>query len=84
MKSQIGYLEVVGKCLRACGSDLKAFKKVRSLNIVDIGKRKSKEPFKDFRRILLRKMIISFVIFIPLSGILSVRLAVRMEELGSH
>jgi hypothetical protein len=52
--------------------------------MVDIGKRKSKEPFKDFRRIQLRKKIIIFVIFIPLSDILSVRLSVRMEELGSH
>jgi hypothetical protein len=32
----------------------------------------------------LRKVIISFFIFVPLSGLLSVRLAVRMEELGSH
>jgi hypothetical protein len=34
--------------------------------------------------IKLRKVIISIVIFVPLSGILSVRLTVRMEELGFH
>ena len=50
MKSQIGYLEVVGECLRACGSDLKVFKKVRSLNMVDVQNRRDKEQLKDFRR----------------------------------
>jgi len=51
MKSQVGYLEVVGECLRSCGSDLMAFKKARSLNMVDIGSRRSKEPLKYFRQV---------------------------------
>ena len=85
MKSQVGYLEVVGECLRACGSDLKAYIKALSLNMVDAGNRRSKEPLKflgGFTK--LRKVVISYVIFVPLSGLLSVRLAVRMEEIGSH